>query len=198
MAEDLPVVYRACLAYLVRDKTLREEGLFRVSGSLSRINELAALYDKGKYVDLQNDCLDPATVCGLLKSSLKKYQLPLLKDDAVAITDAASDPDDASAKVQEAIGNLSPGSSILLCALSQLLDMIVKEPDNKMLPANISKSMGPTLFPGVKNKMYPPTVEILTGQWSSLWPQDILDQAAVLLTEPERVESHDAGCCTIA
>ena len=52
--------------------------------------------------------------------------------------------------------------------------------------------------PGVANKLFPPTVQTLITEWADLWPAEVLEQAAVLLTEPEPF-ADDAGCgCVVS
>jgi len=74
---DVPLIVRECMAYLRRETAMRTEGIFRLSGSLAKINELKALYDERKPTHV-DEIADPNIVSGTFKLWLREMPEPLL------------------------------------------------------------------------------------------------------------------------
>lgn len=82
----------------------------------------------------RKECLEPATICGLLKEEIKNGCRPLGLEHAKEVGAAAAEGADA---VKVALQALSPANTALLCALMQLFEKIVMEPANKMQVPNL-------------------------------------------------------------
>lgn len=82
----------------------------------------------------RKECLEPATICGLLKEEIKNGCRPLGLEHAKEVGAAAAEGTDA---VKVALQALSPANTALLCALMQLFEKIVMEPANKMQVPNL-------------------------------------------------------------
>ena len=68
----IQVSFRQCIAFLAQPSVLKEEGLFRVSGNKTIIQQYDKAFDDGRS-DVLRTCFEPATVCGLLKLRMKTY-----------------------------------------------------------------------------------------------------------------------------
>lgn len=73
-APTLPSVVRHCVDYLARHG-MDVEGIFRLGGNLTEINELKRRYDSGEDVDISS-CKDAHVVAGLLKLYLRDLPDP--------------------------------------------------------------------------------------------------------------------------
>ena len=62
---ELAVVIEVCVGLILRNP--EEEGLFRISGSASRIKKLKSDFDSGRSIDVEDLAFDPHTVAGTLK-----------------------------------------------------------------------------------------------------------------------------------
>lgn len=84
---ELPTVFRECIDHL--ETTAKEhEGLYRLPGVKSKIEEAKSHYDRGETVDLS--AYDPNVVASLLKQYLRELPEPLLPHKMVAKFDAAA------------------------------------------------------------------------------------------------------------
>lgn len=63
---DIPRIATACVAFL-QPRITDLEGVFRVSGSADRINQVRADVDSGRQFDLSSLETSPHTVAGILK-----------------------------------------------------------------------------------------------------------------------------------
>ena len=76
-------------------------------------------------MDLVVECLDPATVCSLLKSCVKKHGIPVSSEAASQFTRAVgSGSDECLQAVRAIIQTMTREDSILLCGLMHLYEMV--------------------------------------------------------------------------
>eukprot|EP01129_Flabellula_baltica_P011354 TRINITY_DN4952_c0_g1_i2.p1 TRINITY_DN4952_c0_g1~~TRINITY_DN4952_c0_g1_i2.p1 ORF type:complete len:197 (-),score=37.89 TRINITY_DN4952_c0_g1_i2:631-1221(-) len=68
---DAPPVVKDCITYLMHHQSYLEEGIFRISGSHTQMQEIRELYDRGDSVDLE-EVMDPHCVAGILKLFLRE------------------------------------------------------------------------------------------------------------------------------
>lgn len=76
---DIAVTLETCIGWLLNH--IREEGLFRIPGSSSKVKMLKSAFDAGiisKIIDIDEYARDPHTVAGTLKSYLRELPEPLL------------------------------------------------------------------------------------------------------------------------
>jgi len=133
----LPDVVFKCFSYLY-EKATAEEGIFRLSGSNTTIQQMKSSFNQGCDVDL-NECYDPHAISGLLKLYLR--ELP----DSIVPAQVCSGPDkltDLKRKVEE----LPPTHRCILANLMRLLQQISRnEAVTKMTVNNLVIIFVPTL-----------------------------------------------------
>lgn len=132
----VPVIVAQCIAYLSRYP--REEGLYRLCGSLGQIRSLKDAFDRGdpEGVDL-SPCKDPHVVAGLLKLWFRELPAPLgvLTNDSVNLV-----------ALREEVSVMSPLARDTLEFLVRHLVTIAGESEvNKMSVGNLGVCFCPTL-----------------------------------------------------
>ncbi|KAI4880617.1 hypothetical protein NFI96_021160 [Prochilodus magdalenae] len=143
---QLPAVFRECVDY-IESYGMKCEGIYRVSGMKSKVDELKAAYDREECPCLEE--YDPHTVASLLKQYLRELPDNLLGRDMVPrFEDACGRPSEAE-KLQEfqrLLGEVPAGSRLLLAWLITHMDhVIAREADTKMNIQNISIVLSPTV-----------------------------------------------------
>ncbi|XP_052331901.1 ralA-binding protein 1 [Oncorhynchus keta] len=143
---QLPAVFRECIDY-IESYGMRCEGIYRVSGMKSKVDELKASYDREECPCLEE--YDPHTVASLLKQYLRELPENILgRDLAQRFEDACSRPAEADkvAEFQRLLTEVPPGSRLLLSWLVTHMDhVITRETDTKMNIQNISIVLNPTV-----------------------------------------------------
>uniref|UniRef100_A0A8C7I6E7 RalA binding protein 1 n=1 Tax=Oncorhynchus kisutch TaxID=8019 RepID=A0A8C7I6E7_ONCKI len=143
---QLPAVFRECIDY-IESYGMRCEGIYRVSGMKSKVDELKASYDREECPCLEE--YDPHTVASLLKQYLRELPENILgRDLAQRFEDACSRPAEAEkvAEFQRLLTEVPPGSRLLLSWLVTHMDhVITRETDTKMNIQNISIVLNPTV-----------------------------------------------------
>ncbi|RXM34700.1 RalA-binding protein 1 [Acipenser ruthenus] len=142
----LPAIFRECIDY-IENCGMKCEGIYRVSGMKSKVDELKAAYDREESPCL--DDYDPHAVASLLKQYLRELPENLLgRDLTVHFEEACSCPSDAE-KVQEfqrCLADMPPCNHLMLAWLLVHMDHIIaKEADTKMNIQNISIVLSPTI-----------------------------------------------------
>ncbi|XP_043922497.1 ralA-binding protein 1 [Protopterus annectens] len=143
----LPAVFRECIDYIERHG-MKCEGIYRVSGIKSKVDELKAAYDREESPNLED--YDPNTVASLLKQYLR--ELPenvLTKELMPRFEDACGKIMDTNEKVlefQRLLKELPLHNYLLVSWLIVHMDHIIaKEIDTKMNIQNISIVLSPTV-----------------------------------------------------
>uniref|UniRef100_A0A8C1IN25 RalA binding protein 1 n=1 Tax=Cyprinus carpio TaxID=7962 RepID=A0A8C1IN25_CYPCA len=152
---QLPAIFRECVDY-IESYGMKCEGIYRVSGMKSKVDELKAAYDREECPCLEE--YDPHTVASLLKQYLRELPDNLLcKELAQRFDEACGRPSEAE-KLQEfqrLLGEVPAGSRLLLAWLFTHMDhVIARETDTKMNIQNISIVLNPTVQEFLLNRLH--------------------------------------------
>ncbi|XP_059200919.1 ralA-binding protein 1 [Centropristis striata] len=143
---QLPAIFRECVDY-IESYGMKCEGIYRVSGMKSKVDELKAAYDREECPCLEE--YDPHTVASLLKQYLRELPENLLgRDLAQRFEDACGRQVEAEkmAEFQRLLPEVSPESRLLLSWLVTHMDhVITREAETKMNIQNISIVLNPTI-----------------------------------------------------
>uniref|UniRef100_H2LGG0 RalA binding protein 1 n=1 Tax=Oryzias latipes TaxID=8090 RepID=H2LGG0_ORYLA len=143
---QLPAVFRECVDY-IENYGMKCEGIYRVSGMKSKVDELKAAYDREECPCLEE--YDPHTVASLLKQYLRELPDNLLhRDLAQRLEDACGRQAEAEkvTEFQRLLAEVPPESKLLLSWLVTHMDhVIAREADTKMNIQNISIVLNPTI-----------------------------------------------------
>ncbi|KEI41417.1 uncharacterized protein L969DRAFT_70952 [Mixia osmundae IAM 14324] len=152
---ELPAVVYRCVEYLEAREAVKEEGIYRLSGSSAVIKALKERFDTEGDINLLSEVTyhDPHAVAGLLKSYLRELPSHVLtRERHRAFLEIADIPDRAT-KVN-ALGALisqlpMPNYTLLRFMAAHLIHVVQNEPLNKMSLRNIGIVFSPTLaIPG--------------------------------------------------
>uniref|UniRef100_A0A8C6U1N1 RalA binding protein 1 n=1 Tax=Neogobius melanostomus TaxID=47308 RepID=A0A8C6U1N1_9GOBI len=143
---QLPGVFRECVDY-IENYGMKCEGIYRVSGMKSKVDELKAAYDREECPCLEE--YDPHTVASLLKQYLRELPDQLLgRDLSQRFEDACGRPLEAEkvTEFQRLLSEVCSESRLLLSWLVTHMDhVIAREADTKMNIQNISIVLNPTI-----------------------------------------------------
>uniref|UniRef100_A0A3B3RES1 RalA binding protein 1 n=1 Tax=Paramormyrops kingsleyae TaxID=1676925 RepID=A0A3B3RES1_9TELE len=141
----LPAIFRECVDHIENHGMC--EGIYRVSGVKSKIEELKAAYDRGAPPRLGEQ--DPHTVASLLKQYLRELPEHLLGQDLAPCFEEACDHSTQAETVHEfrrLLALVAPPSCLLLAWLFTHMEHIIsREADTKMNIQNISIVLNPTV-----------------------------------------------------
>ena len=148
----IPVIIQSCIKSL-RSDGLDETGLFRVSGSSARVNDLKAAYESGlDPLSAANHDTAPETIASLLKLYLRQVNGAVICSSkyAVFIQAVSTQPEwkrlDA---VRMALRTeLPPENFLVLSVLCEFLFQVSQHSEENMMPtSNLAVVFGPTLMP---------------------------------------------------
>ncbi|XP_034170745.2 ralA-binding protein 1 [Pangasianodon hypophthalmus] len=143
---QLPAIFRECIDY-IESYGMKCEGIYRVSGMKSKVDELKAAYDREECPCLEE--YEPHTVASLMKQYLRELPDNLLgRDLAPRFEDACSRSSEAEKlhEFQRLLAEVPEGSRLLLSWLITHMDhVIAREADTKMNIQNISIVLNPTV-----------------------------------------------------
>jgi len=133
----MPDVVYKCLAYLY-EKGIKEEGIFRLSGSATTIQQLRSQFDQGHDADF-SEIYDPHAISGLLKLYLRELPTSLVPGN---VCSGADKFEDLKRKIEE----LPDIQRCLLAHLMRLLQEISRnDAVTKMTVNNLVIIFVPTL-----------------------------------------------------
>nr|XP_056710304.1 ralA-binding protein 1 [Euleptes europaea] len=142
----LPAVFRECIDY-VEKYGMKCEGIYRVSGIKSKVDELKAAYDREESPNLEE--YEPNTVASLLKQYLRELPENVLTKELMPRFEDACGKSTEAEKVQECqrlLKELPEGNRLLISWLVVHMDhVIAKELETKMNIQNISIVLSPTV-----------------------------------------------------
>ncbi|XP_078544263.1 ralA-binding protein 1 [Lissotriton helveticus] len=142
----LPAVFRECIDY-VEKHGMKCEGIYRVSGIKSKVDELKASYDREESPNL--DDYEPNTVASLLKQYLRELPENVLTKELMPRFEEACGKSTDSERVQECqrlLKDLPECNYSLVSWLIVHMDhVIAKELETKMNIQNISIVLSPTV-----------------------------------------------------
>lgn len=141
---ETPCVVHRCIEFLEQEDVMKEEGLYRVSGSMLTINQLKAKFDSKGDVDLKAEKHDAHAIAGLLKLYIRELPDSLLGGNTINTI-----PTTSFEQVQVAldiIRNISTGNFLLLKALiKHLMKLVQYSKYNKMTMKNVGIIFSATL-----------------------------------------------------
>uniref|UniRef100_A0A803TMT2 RalA binding protein 1 n=1 Tax=Anolis carolinensis TaxID=28377 RepID=A0A803TMT2_ANOCA len=142
----LPAVFRECIDY-VEKYGMKCEGIYRVSGIKSKVDELKAAYDREESPNLEE--YEPNTVASLLKQYLRELPENLLTKELMPRFEDACGKSSEAEKLQECqrlLKELPECNFLLISWLVVHMDhVIAKELETKMNIQNISIVLSPTV-----------------------------------------------------
>ncbi|KAI8805871.1 hypothetical protein BJ742DRAFT_819395 [Cladochytrium replicatum] len=148
---ELPAVVYRCIEYLEGKKAGDEEGIYRLSGSATLINQLRDRFDTELDVDLlgSGEYHDVHVVAGLLKLYFRELPTPVLtrelQKEFLRVTDL-QDRNERVAAIARFVAQLPLANYTLLRAMIGHIIRIVQKSDrNKMTVRNIGIVFSPTL-----------------------------------------------------
>uniref|UniRef100_A0AAX7UFH2 Rho-GAP domain-containing protein n=1 Tax=Astatotilapia calliptera TaxID=8154 RepID=A0AAX7UFH2_ASTCA len=143
---QLPAIFRECVDY-IENYGMKCEGIYRVSGMKSKVDELKAAYDREECPCLEE--YDPHTVASLLKQYLRELPENILgRDLAQWFEDACGRQVEAEkvTEFQRLLTEVPLESRLLLSWLVTHMDhVIAREAETKMNIQNISIVLNPTI-----------------------------------------------------
>jgi len=149
-SETIPVLVEDCISYLEKPEYLKQEGIFRLSGSQEEINRLKQLYLEGKPVDLHKMARDVNDVTGLLKCFFRELPEAILTWELYECFLAAICIPDLGARMdclRKVIVLLPPCNRLILDRLLGFLKKVTSnQSSNKMSAQNLAIVFSPTLY----------------------------------------------------
>eukprot|EP01088_Endostelium_zonatum_P013447 TRINITY_DN28015_c0_g1_i1.p1 TRINITY_DN28015_c0_g1~~TRINITY_DN28015_c0_g1_i1.p1 ORF type:complete len:356 (+),score=73.08 TRINITY_DN28015_c0_g1_i1:103-1170(+) len=149
---DVPLIVQMCVNFLMtKDERLRTEGLFRISGSSSKIEQLKNQFDTHNYPSLNElEITDTHAISGLLKLYFRSLPEPLLTYDlypCFVACGAAPETDIIITSLRAALKMLPALNLKLIIYLCRLLHAVVENKEyNKMTSINLALIFAPTLL----------------------------------------------------
>lgn len=142
----LPAVFRECIDF-IEQHGMKCEGIYRVSGIKSKVDELKAAYDREESPNL--DDYEPYTVASLLKQYLRELPENVLTKDLMPRFEEACGKSSEAERLQECQRLLKELPECNLYLISWLIvhmdHVIEKELETKMNIQNISIVLSPTV-----------------------------------------------------
>eukprot|EP00049_Salpingoeca_infusionum_P000429 m.39909 g.39909 ORF g.39909 m.39909 type:complete len:1225 (-) comp10365_c0_seq4:3299-6973(-) len=157
--QDVPPLVSSCVRVL-RHNALDEEGLFRVPGSSTQIDELKSAFESGN--DPLKDGLPPhihpEAVAGLLKLYLRQLANPVMTTEHYKTLVQIGTTQDVQLRLMAlrkvATECIPPAHLAVLRELMPFLARVASHADkNKMSVSNLALVFGPTLMPAPKDDM---------------------------------------------
>jgi len=152
---EVPIVVEKCVKYLLEKKAGNVQGIFRLSGSNVRVQQLRKEFDKGENPNLTL-VEDPHVIAGLLKLFLRELPEPLFPFEIYdkLVTSYVVRKDNFVVPLLEILSSLPPVNKSLLRYLLELLDYIEKNSEvNKMTSSNLSIVFAPNLIRSPKESI---------------------------------------------
>ncbi|KAI8373601.1 RhoGAP domain protein [Choanephora cucurbitarum] len=147
---DLPAIVHRCIEYLETKDALYEEGIYRLSGSSSKVKALKKRFNDAGDIKLLEDVKeyhDIHAIAGLLKMWLRELPENVLTEAALpGFLDNITDKQDRSREIRRLISLLPSENYTLLRSLCAHLIRVIENSDkNKMTLRNICIVFSATL-----------------------------------------------------
>ncbi|KAI3639143.1 hypothetical protein MIR68_002673 [Amoeboaphelidium protococcarum] len=149
--QQLPSVLYRCIDYLEYKKAYIEEGIYRLSGSVSEMNELQSKFDSERDIDLTKMKPQPDVhvVAGLLKLYLRSMPSSLLTPELhrqfMHVTDLTQ-VSDRSIELARLVSLLPMQNyTILRFLIAHLINIVQHSDVNKMTARNVGIVFAPTM-----------------------------------------------------
>lgn len=144
----IPEIVEQCIKYL-NAKALTLEGIFRLSGSATVIENYRKAFDNGDKVDLWSEP-DPHAIAGLLKLYFRSLPEPILTYDLYDAIIAAQSAPNQGLRIRYLKGLIQRLPQMNLELTKQLFQLLTKVNEqskvNKMGLANLATVFGPNLL----------------------------------------------------
>ncbi|PRP84978.1 hypothetical protein PROFUN_07363 [Planoprotostelium fungivorum] len=144
----MPAIVKDTIDMLYKTEAYKVEGLFRISGALSKILELRKKYSQGKAPDLNLE--QSHTVAGLLKSFLRDLPHPLFTFELYSLFCSAVEIADLKGRlrcISSALNKLPPTNRVIVHRLFGFLHkMTLHVKECLMTASNIAIVFAPSLF----------------------------------------------------
>lgn len=150
----LPSVVYRCIEFLEKKQAVKEEGIYRLSGSTAEVKALRERFNTEGDVDLLQEevnagSLDPHAVAGLLKAYLRELPTSVLTRDLhmefMRVLDIL-DKKERSRELGQLVSSLPLANYTLLRTLCKHLIKVISYQDvNKMTMRNVGIVFSPTL-----------------------------------------------------
>uniref|UniRef100_A0A9J8DKG0 Rho GTPase activating protein 4a n=1 Tax=Cyprinus carpio carpio TaxID=630221 RepID=A0A9J8DKG0_CYPCA len=149
----IPAVVESCIRF-INLNGLHHEGLFRVPGSQTEVNQLKDAFEKGDDPLADGRC-DMDTVAGVLKLYFRGLEKPLFPEDNYEQLMECGQIDDETKKVSQlkcVISSYPASLIIVMRYLFAFLHHVSQYSDeNMMQPYNLAVCFGPSLVRGPNN-----------------------------------------------
>ncbi|XP_041981361.1 SLIT-ROBO Rho GTPase-activating protein 1-like [Aricia agestis] len=202
LGAELPAVLVSCVR-VIAAYGVRQQGVFRVSGSASETAALRAAYCRGEDpLAAARGPPDVNAVCGLLKQYVRELRPPLLPprlQEPLCRCAALPQPQFAR-RVRELLGGLPPGALLALRYLFAFLAHLAEHASTTMMDAwNLAICLGPTLMAAwgeggaqvhaqnLVNELVKRTIE----HHLEIFPQDVAPHALFVPPPPPPHEESD-------
>ncbi|KAK9695963.1 hypothetical protein K7432_012712, partial [Basidiobolus ranarum] len=143
----VPLIVEKCIDF-VDNHGLNREGIYRVSGKHSQIQQLRQAFEKNEAISLEDDT-SVASVASLLKTYIRELPEPLFPfpfNERVEYS-RNSDPEDRRLILRQRLSALPDAHLYTLLYLSRHLSRVVQHSDvNKMNISNICLIFTPVIF----------------------------------------------------
>eukprot|EP00002_Diphylleia_rotans_P019934 TRINITY_DN3856_c0_g1_i1.p1 TRINITY_DN3856_c0_g1~~TRINITY_DN3856_c0_g1_i1.p1 ORF type:complete len:834 (+),score=194.02 TRINITY_DN3856_c0_g1_i1:50-2551(+) len=153
--EDVPPIVEKCCEFL-EDNALRVEGIFRLAGNSSDVQEKKKLLDQGEEL-VFDSYTDPHLVSSLLKLWIRELPEPLMTFDLYDEWVEASDAGGIESYIQDLktlFESLPPSNKMVLKKLLLFLHLVSQYSQvNKMTPANLSIVFAPNILRDRENNI---------------------------------------------
>lgn len=179
----IPIIVNDCISYLY-ENGLDAEGLLRISGNRSLMNEYRLAYDSGKTVNIK-ECNDSHTVANLLKLYLRELPEPIFTYDLyrpLIQVQAMSMPDDQKlAALTKVLSKLPQANRLVLWHLvSFAAEFATHAEKTKMTPDNIALCLAPTLMWCRPEELSPATAITEMGLVNSIFKTILLNKNCLI------------------
>ncbi|XP_071961653.1 SLIT-ROBO Rho GTPase-activating protein 3-like isoform X2 [Antedon mediterranea] len=183
--QDIPVVVLSCIEH-IRYFGLHHQGIFRVGGSQSEINDIKSAFEKGEDpLPERGETADINSVASVLKCYFRELPEPLFptfmfKQFMECMDSGTTAPSDRIAMVKNLIEQLPDDIMIVMRYLFAFLKHLSQYSDENMMDShNLAICFGPTLMPtpvNVENLCYQGPINELIGTiiryQESIFPRD--------------------------
>lgn len=143
---ELPRIVRECILF-IEEKGLTTEGIYRVSGVKSKVDQLKALYNEGRPVSL-DDC-DANNVASLLKLYLRELPSSILTARLTPIFDSFINMENVDEQIHQFLKLLNdlpcPNRTLLQWMFTHFRHIIEQGSETKMNIQNLSIVFSPTM-----------------------------------------------------
>jgi len=146
----IPLVLEKCLACIQLPNNLENEGIFRIPGISSEIEQIKSKLGSGKLDSVQLDSYSIHSVCSVVKAWFRELPEPLISPQLYhPLLDIQRNEKEDKAKTLIKIlkdGIPSENYNLLKYLIKFLTIVAAKSELNKMTPANLSIVFGPALI----------------------------------------------------